>query len=210
MAKAPRSTPKRRTPAARSLAVIGQDAADCRRCDLWKHATQTVFGAGPSDATIMFVGEQPGDVEDKEGEPFVGPAGRLLRQSLAEAGIDVATVYLTNAVKHFKWHKRGKRRMHDRPNRGEVEACRLWLDFEIATVKPRVLVALGATAASVLLPNAKVTRDRARRFSSPLADIVTLTVHPSSILRATDSKSRAEARRQFVQDLRTIARMARR
>ena len=207
MAKAPRPTAKRGKPASRSLAVIQQDAADCRRCDLWKHATQTVFGAGPGDARIMFVGEQPGDIEDKEGEPFVGPAGRLLRESLEEAGIDVATVYLTNAVKHFKWHRRGKRRMHDRPNRGEVVACRLWLDFEIATVKPRVLVALGATAASVLLPDAKVMRDRAKRFSSPLAEVVTLTVHPSSILRATDSESRAEARRQFVQDLRTIARM---
>jgi DNA polymerase len=192
------------------LAAIQEDAAGCRRCDLWKRATQTVFGTGPSNASIMFVGEQPGDIEDQSGEPFVGPAGRLLRESLTEAGIDIESVYLTNAVKHFKWHKRGKRRMHDRPNRGEVVACRLWLDFEIAAVKPRVLVALGATAASVLLPKARVLRDRAKPFASPLADVVTLTVHPSSILRATDSDSRAEARRQFVQDLRTIARMARR
>jgi DNA polymerase len=157
----------------------------------------------------MFVGEQPGDVEDRAGEPFVGPAGSLLRQSLAEAGINVETVYLTNAVKHFKWRERGKRRIHERPNREEILACRLWLDSEIAIVKPRVLVALGATAASLILPKAKVMRDRAKPFTSPLADIVTLTVHPSSILRASDSESRAEARRQFVKDLRTIARMAR-
>ena len=137
-----------------------------------------MFGAGPRDATIMFVGEQPGDVEDRAGEPFVGPAGRLLRESLAEAGIDAETVYLTNAVKHFKWRERGKRRIHERPNREEVLACRLWLDSEIAIVKPRVLVALGATAASVILPKAKVMRDRAKPFTSPLADIVTVTVHP--------------------------------
>lgn len=157
----------------------------------------------------MFVGEQPGDVEDREGAPFVGPAGRLLRDSLAQAGIDEATVYLTNAVKHFKWRARGKRRIHERPNHEEVLACRLWLDSEIAAVKPRVLVALGATAASVILPKAKVMRDRAKPFPSPLAEIVTVTVHPSSVLRAPDSKSRAEAQSQFVKDLRTIARLAR-
>jgi len=168
-----------------------------------------VFGAGPPDATIMFVGEQPGDAEDREGEPFVGPAGHLLREALAEAGIDADTVYLTNAVKHFKWRERGKRRIHERPNRVEVLACRLWLDTEIAIVKPRVLVALGATAASQILPEARVMRDRAKPFTSPLAEIVTVTVHPSSILRAPDSQSRAESRRQFVKDLRKIARMAR-
>jgi DNA polymerase len=157
---------------------------------------------------MMFVGEQPGDVEDRAGEPFVGPAGRLLRESLAEAGIDAETVYLTNAVKHFKWRERGKRRIHERPNREEILACRLWLDSEIAIVKPRVLVALGATAASLIVPKAQVIRDRAKRFPSPLAAIVTVTVHPSSILRAPDSESREEARRQFVRDLRTIARMA--
>lgn len=190
------------------LKAVERDAAVCRRCPLWKRATQTVFGVGPRKATIMFVGEQPGDVEDTEGEPFVGPAGRLLRAALAEVGIDDHSVYLTNAVKHFKWRDGGKRRIHERPNYEEILACRLWLDSEIAIVKPRVLVALGATAASVILPKAKVTRDRARQFASPLAEIVTLTVHPSSILRAGDSESRAEARRQFVKDLRTIARMA--
>jgi uracil-DNA glycosylase family protein len=191
-----------------SLAAVERDAKVCRRCDLWKRATQTVFGAGPRNAAIMFVGEQPGDVEDIEGEPFVGPAGRLLREALAEAGIDDASVYLTNAVKHFKWREKGKRRIHERPNREEVLACRLWLDSEIAIVKPRVLVALGATAASLILPKSKVTIDRARPFTSPLAAIVTLTVHPSSILRAPDAESRAEARRQFVRDLQKIARMA--
>jgi uracil-DNA glycosylase family protein len=192
-----------------SLKAVEGEAKVCRRCPLWKRATQTVFGAGPRNAAIMFVGEQPGDVEDREGEPFVGPAGRLLRDSLEEAGIDDATVYLTNAVKHFKWRERGKRRIHERPNREEILACRMWLDSEIALVKPRVLVALGATAASLILPKSKVTRDRAQRFLSPLAAIVTVTVHPSSILRAPDSESRAEARRQFVEDLRKIARMAR-
>lgn len=156
----------------------------------------------------MFVGEQPGDVEDRAGEPFVGPAGQLFRASLAEAGLDASHVYLTNAVKHFKWREGGKRRIHERPNREEILACRLWLDSEIAIVKPRVLVALGATAASVILPSAKVMRDRGRVLASPLADIVTVTVHPSSILRAPDSAARAEARKQFVEDLRKIARMA--
>jgi uracil-DNA glycosylase len=155
----------------------------------------------------MLVGEQPGDVEDREGEPFVGPAGRLLRESLAEADIDVKTIYLTNAVKHFKWRRQGKRRIHERPNHEEVLACRCWLDLEIAAVKPRVLVALGATAASLILPQARVMRDRATPFASPLADIVTLTVHPSSILRAGDSASRADALRRFVNDLKTIARL---
>ena len=192
------------------LAAVERDAAVCRRCDLWKRGTQTVFGAGPRDAAIMFVGEQPGDVEDLEGEPFVGPAGRLLRDAFQEAGIDEAAVYLTNAVKHFKWRERGKRRIHERPNREEILACRLWLDSEIAIVKPRVLVALGATAASVILPESRVMRDRAQPFPSPLAEIVTVTVHPSSILRAPDSEARAEARRQFVKDLRKIARMAQR
>jgi uracil-DNA glycosylase family protein len=154
----------------------------------------------------MFVGEQPGDVEDLAGEPFVGPAGQLLREALAEAGIDVSAVYLTNAVKHFKWRRQGKRRIHEKPNREEILACRTWLDQEIALVKPRAIVALGATAAGVILgPGVRVTRDRGRLFPSPLAELVTLTVHPSSILRAPDSAARALARQQFVDDLRAIA-----
>jgi len=153
----------------------------------------------------MLVGEQPGDVEDRRGEPFVGPAGQLLREALEEAGIDVSTVYPTNAVKHFKWRPQCKRRIHEKPNRGEVLACQYWLNEEIAKVKPRAIVALGATAAGALLGSAaRVMRDRGKPFESTLAELVTLTVHPSSILRAPDSESRAEARQHFVADLKAI------
>jgi uracil-DNA glycosylase family protein len=191
----------------RSLTVLRKAAAGCRRCDLWKRGTQTVFGEGPSDARLMLVGEQPGDQEDLAGEPFVGPAGQLLRDALSDAGLNPAEVYLTNAVKHFKWEPRGKRRIHERPNREEVLACRMWLDEEIAALKPAIIVALGATAAGALLGSAaKVTRDRGKFFPSTLAPLVTLTVHPSSILRAPDSAKRKEARQQFVKDLRAIAR----
>jgi len=191
----------------KSLSRLRDQAAGCRRCDLWKRATQTVFGEGPSSARLMLVGEQPGDQEDLAGEPFVGPAGQLLREALDAAGLDPAEVFLTNAVKHFKWQPRGKRRIHERPNREEVLACRMWLDEEIAAVKPAMIVALGATAAGTLLGSAaKVTRDRGKFFPSTLAPLVSLTVHPSSILRAPDSTARAEARRQFVADLKTFAR----
>jgi DNA polymerase len=173
---------------------------------LWKRGTQTVFGAGPARAAMVLVGEQPGDEEDKLGQPFVGPAGRLLRASLEAAGLDVARVYLTNAVKHFKWVPRGKRRIHGKPNREEILACRLWLEGELAAIKPKVVVALGATAAGVLLGNkVRVTADRGKRFDSPLAPIVTVTVHPSSILRAPDDDARRLARRAFVADLKRIA-----
>lgn len=159
----------------------------------------------------MLVGEQPGDQEDLAGEPFVGPAGQLLRDSLIEAGLDPAEVYLTNAVKHFKWQPRGKRRIHEKPNREEVLACRMWLDEEVAAVKPQMIVALGATAAGTLLGSAaKVTRDRGKFFPSTLAPLVTLTVHPSSILRAAGSAARAGARAQFVSDLKSIARKLKR
>jgi len=189
--------------------AVRREAAVCRRCDLWKLGTQTVFGEGPPSAHMMLVGEQPGDAEDLAGRPFVGPAGQLLREALAEAGIDEDEVYVTNAVKHFKWTPRGKRRIHEKPNRIEVNACRFWLEQEIALVKPKIIVALGATAAGAVLgPTARVMRDRAKPFPSTLADIVTLTVHPSSILRAPDSQARAEARRAFVQDLRVIAQLA--
>ena len=191
----------------RSLTALRKAAAGCRRCDLWKRGTQTVFGEGSSGARLMLVGEQPGDQEDLAGRPFVGPAGQLLRDALTEAGLDPAEVYLTNAVKHFKWEPRGKRRIHERPNREEVLACRMWLDEEIAAVKPAMIVALGATAAGTLLGSAaKVTRDRGKFFPSILAPLVTLTVHPSSILRAPDSAARRQARQQFVKDLKAIAR----
>jgi uracil-DNA glycosylase len=202
--------PQRRGASPKGLQVVRDQAKTCRRCDLWKHATQTVFGAGPVDAHLMLVGEQPGDAEDRAGEPFVGPAGRLLREALEEAGIDPGSVYLTNAVKHFKFEERGKRRIHKKPRSDEILACRVWLDEEIARVRPRAIVALGATAAGVVIgPAAKVTRDRGKPFRSPLAEFVTLTVHPSSILRAPDSAARAEARRQFVDDLRAIAKRLR-
>jgi uracil-DNA glycosylase family protein len=195
----------------RKLNALRKQAAGCRRCDLWKRGTQTVFGEGPSGARVMLVGEQPGDQEDLAGEPFVGPAGQLLRASLVEAGLDPAEVYLTNAVKHFKWEPRGKRRIHEKPNREEVLACRMWLTEEIAAVKPQLIVALGATAAGTLLGSAaRVTRDRGKFFESTLAPLVTLTVHPSSILRAPDSAARKLARDQFVSDLKGIARQLKR
>jgi uracil-DNA glycosylase len=195
----------------RKLNALRKQAKGCRRCDLWKRGTQTVFGEGPSGARVMLVGEQPGDQEDLAGEPFVGPAGQLLRESLAEAGLDSAEVYLTNAVKHFKWEPRGKRRIHEKPNREEVLACRMWLTEEIETVRPQMIVALGATAAGTLLGSAaRVTRDRGKFFESTLAPLVTLTVHPSSILRAPDSAARKLARDQFVSDLKSIARKLKR
>jgi DNA polymerase len=194
----------------RSLAKLRKNAAACRNCDLWKRATQTVFGSGPATAPLMFVGEQPGDVEDVEGEPFVGPAGRLLREALIEAGGDPAQMYLTNAVKHFKWEARGKRRIHERPSREEILACRMWLEEEVALVRPAAIVALGATAVSALLgPKVRVMRDRGSFFASALGPRVAVTVHPSSILRAPDADARAVARKAFVADLRRILRQAR-
>jgi uracil-DNA glycosylase len=198
------SKPKKK--ASGPLERIKVEAKGCRRCPLWEHATQTVFGSGSANGPLMFVGEQPGDVEDRQGEPFVGPAGQLLRRALGEAGIEMAGVYLTNTVKHFKWRRQGKRRLHERPNHEEVIACRLWLDMEIEAVRPQALVALGATAAGALLgPSIRVTKDRGRKLASRLAPLVTVTVHPSSILRSTDAASRARAYEQFVADLRSIA-----
>jgi uracil-DNA glycosylase family protein len=206
-----KSPPPPEPPQAATLEAVREQARTCRRCGLWKCGTQTVFGDGSEHPRFMLVGEQPGDVEDVEGVPFVGPAGRLLREALREAGIDESEVYLTNAVKHFKWRRQGKRRIHERPNREEILACRAWLDQEIALLKPQTIVALGATAAGVIIGSAaRVMRDRAKPFPSPLASLVTLTVHPSSILRAPDSAARAEGRRQLVDDLRAIAALAER
>lgn len=201
------SNPASQAARRKRLTQVRADAAGCRRCDLWKRATQTVFGEGPSAARVMLVGEQPGDQEDLAGEPFVGPAGRLLRDALVEAGLDPAEVYLTNAVKHFKWKAGGKRRIHDRPNREQVLACRMWLDEEIEIVRPKMIIALGATAAGTLLGSGvRVSRDRGRWFPSTLAPAVSLTVHPSSLLRIPDSAARKTARSDFIKDLKTFAR----
>ena len=193
-------------PAAQSLSLTGlrRTAQDCRACDLWKHATQTVFGEGPANAAIMFVGEQPGDQEDLAGHPFVGPAGKLLNEALIEAGIDRTQVYVTNVVKHFKWSpaERGKRRIHKKPRYSEIHACRPWLDAELNAVKPQVLVCLGATAAQSLLGKTfSVMRQRGQPIPSDLAPHVMATVHPSSILRAPDPDARRLQMNDFVRDL---------
>jgi DNA polymerase len=190
-----------------SLTRVRDEARACRACDLYKHATQTVFGEGPSRATLMLIGEQPGDAEDLSGHPFVGPAGKLLDRALADAGIDRATVYLTNVVKHFKFEPRGKRRIHKKPRAGEIGACRPWLETEIALVNPQVIVCLGATAAQALLgPAFKVTQQRGVVVASPLAARLLATVHPSSILRAPDEETRRLEMKQFTADLRAAAR----
>jgi DNA polymerase len=192
-----------------SLTKLRNASKGCRGCKLWMVGTQTVFGEGPAKARVMLVGEQPGDQEDKEGHPFVGPAGRLLDDALAEAGIDRANVYVTNAVKHFKWERgeKSKRRIHKKPNDGEIRACRPWLDQEIALVKPDVVVCLGATAAQALLGKSfRVTRSRGQKVSAPFAKAVFATVHPSSVLRAPDARARDDARRALVADLAKVAR----
>jgi uracil-DNA glycosylase len=193
-------------PPGHSLTKLRRAAADCRGCPLWKNATQTVFGAGPRKAELMLVGEQPGDREDVEGKPFVGPAGAVLSQALERAGIEVKEVYLTNAVKHFKWRARGKRRLHQTPRAGEVEACRPWLEAELEAVKPTGLLALGATAGKALFGSSvRVTRDRGRLIDSPLAPVAALTLHPSAILRLRDHDQREAARSDLADDLRLLA-----
>lgn len=182
-------------------------ARHCKACDLYRRGTQTVFGEGPARVDVMLVGEQPGDAEDLAGHPFVGPAGKLLDRGLEEAGIDRTRVYVTNVVKHFKWEPRGKRRIHAKPNAKEIGACKPWLDAEIALVRPRVIVCLGATAAQALLGRGfRVTQQRGTFVASPLAERVTATVHPSSILRAPDDESRRQEMREFVADLKKVAR----
>jgi uracil-DNA glycosylase family protein len=188
-----------------SLASLRDAAAGCQACPLWRTATQTVFGEGAQRSEVMFVGEQPGDREDLEGRPFVGPAGRLLDEALDEAGIDRTRAYVTNVVKHFKWQARGKRRIHAKPAWSEIAACRPWLDAELAVVKPEVLVCLGATAAQALLGRSfRVTRERGRPVESGLARHVLATIHPSAILRA-DSESRERERKAFVDDLKVVS-----
>jgi uracil-DNA glycosylase len=188
-----------------TLDALRSAAATCRACDLWERGTQTVFGEGEPTAELVLVGEQPGDKEDLEGLPFVGPAGRVLDAGLEAAGIDRRLAYVTNAVKHFKWEPRGKVRLHKTPNAAEVHACRPWLEAELRTLRPSVLVCLGATAAKALLgPSFKVSQERGRPVPSDLAPTVLATVHPSSILR-TEGPEREAAMAAFVDDLRVAA-----
>ena len=193
-----------------TLSLLKTAAADCKACDLWKKGTQTVFGEGARRSNVLFVGEQPGNEEDLTGKPFVGPAGKLFDNALADAGIDRKQTYVTNVVKHFKWEPRGKRRIHKKPNAVEIAACRPWLEAELALIKPEVIVALGATAAQSLLgPQFRVTKQRGQFIESTLAPYVMATVHPSSILRAPDDETRHLEYRRFVDDLKKLARVIR-
>jgi uracil-DNA glycosylase family protein len=188
--------------------TLAKAAKNCRACDLWKNATQTVFGEGIARAQVMMVGEQPGDKEDRAGKPFVGPAGMLLDRALAQAGIDRKTVYITNAVKHFKWEARGKVRLHKKPNGEEIAACRPWLDAEIIAIRPKVIVLMGASAAQALIGrDFRVTQHRGEFIEAeiPYPHAVTATVHPSSILRAPDDKTRLQEMKRFVEDLSLVA-----
>src|SRR5919204_1596201 len=195
-------------PPSRNLASLRTASAGCRGCALWERGTQTVFGEGRARAEVMLVGEQPGDQEDQQGRPFVGPAGRLLDQALEEAGIDRSLAYVTNAVKHFKWEPKGKRRIHAKPTWTELAACRPWLDAEIEAVAPRVIVCLGATAAQSLLGKQfRVTRQRGEFVESDLAEYVLATIHPSAILRQRDDESRQAEYAAFVKDLRPVAKV---
>ena len=193
-------------PERRSLTSLRSAAEGCRGCHLWRHATQTVFGEGMKKSRVLFVGEQPGDKEDRAGKPFVGPAGRELDRALDEVGIDRSEVYVTNVVKHFAFEERGKRRMHRTPKRFEIDACKPWLDAELEQIQPEALVLLGATAAKSLLgPSFRITRERGRPLDSDLAAFVLATVHPSSILRQRTDEDRYEERRLFANDLRVVA-----
>ena len=204
----PESTAAAFWPEHKSLKALREAAADCRACDLWERATQTVFGQGARRAGALFVGEQPGNEEDLTGKPFVGPAGRLFDEALIQAGIDRTQTYVTNVVKHFKWEARGKRRLHKKPNAREITACRPWLEAEIRLVKPQVIVCLGATAAQALLgPKFRVSRQRGQFIESTLAPYILATVHPSSILRAPDDETRHAEKRHFVDDLKKVARV---
>jgi DNA polymerase len=194
-----------------SVKVLNAAAHACRGCDLYKTATQVVFGAGPRAARVMFVGEQPGDQEDRRGEPFVGPAGAMLDKALADAGIPRDQVYVTNAVKHFKWEPRGKRRIHKKPRASEIKACRPWLEAELRAVNPAIVVCLGATAAqSVFGSQFKLMQQRGQVLPSTLAPRVVATIHPSAVLRAPDSEGRQEAFKMLVADLKVVATALRR
>ncbi len=189
-----------------TLEALWQAAQGCRACELYKTGTQAVLGEGPRHARAFFIGEQPGDQEDLAGKPFVGPAGRVLDEALAEVGIPRAEIYVTNAVKHFKWEPRGKRRIHQKPTLGEAKACRPWLETELALVRPRIIVCLGATAAQSLLgPQFRITRDHGQFFETPWTPWATATLHPSAVLRMPDAEKRLAARRQLLDDLSKVA-----
>jgi DNA polymerase len=195
-------------PESPTLERLREVAAGCKACPLWERGTQTVFGEGARTAEVMLVGEQPGDQEDKAGQPFVGPAGRVLDEALEQAGIDRSKAYVTNVVKHFKWEARGKRRIHSKPNWTEIAACKPWLEAELAVVEPRVLVCLGATAAQALLGKQfRVTKQRGELVESTLAPNVLATIHPSAILRQRDEESRRGEMAAFVDDLRVVAKL---
>ena len=196
-------------PDTNSLTKVAAAAKECTACPLYKKATRTVFGEGPKHATMFMIGEQPGDYEDVAGKPFVGPAGKILNRALEEAGINRDEVYVTNAVKHFKWEPRGKRWIHQKPNSRDIAACRPWLEAELRLVRPRLVVAMGATAAQTIFgPAFRVTRERGKVLSSKLAPRVLATVHPSSLLRQPDEGSRRREYGHFVADLRTTLRAA--
>jgi uracil-DNA glycosylase len=196
-------------PQTTSWTALREAARECTACHLHKRATQTVFGEGPKDASMVLVGEQPGDYEDVAGKPFVGPAGKIMDRALEEAGIDRKEVYVTNAVKHFKWEPRGKRRIHQKPNSREIAACRPWLEAELRLIKPKVLVVLGATAAQTIFgPSFRVTRERGKVLSSKFAPKVVATVHPSSLLRQPDEESREREYKNLVADLRVAMKAA--
>ena len=208
MAAGPPTSAEPFLPPVLTIPALQRAAKQCEGCPLYQRATQTVFGEGPENARIMMIGEQPGDQEDRQGRPFVGSAGKLLDRALEEAGIDRTKVYVTNVVKHFKWEPRGKRRIHKKPSSREIAACRPWLDAEIAIVKPRIVVCLGATAAQALLgAQFRVTQHRGEFVESSLAPFVTATVHPSSILRAPDEATRRAELKRFVLDLKKIAKV---
>jgi uracil-DNA glycosylase len=205
--RTPKTTAAPWVPDDGGLTTLQRASKECQGCDLWRNATQTVFGEGPVHPDVMFVGEQPGDKEDLAGHPFVGPAGRVLDEALAAVGIDRRRAYVTNAVKHFKWERgSGQRRIHAKPNQLEIQACRPWLEAELRVLRPKVLVCLGSTAAQALLGRSfRVTVHRGEWVPSPLATNVLATVHPSSILRAPDEAARAEAMEAFIDDLRPVA-----
>ncbi len=196
-------------PETSSLTDVREASRECTACHLYKRATQTVFGEGPKNAPIMLVGEQPGDYEDVAGKPFVGPAGKIMGRALEEAGIDRSHVYVTNAVKHFKWEPRGKRRIHKKPNSREIAACRPWLEAEVRLVKPQLVVCLGSTAGQAFFGSSfRVTRERGKVLSSKLAPKIVATVHPSSLLRQPDEESREREYDRFVIDLRAAVKAA--